>query len=86
MKDYRAHLEALRKEAAECVLICDQTTVPEKRELFAKLAVHLHKLAAEVERAMAAANDEASGTLAAPGTSRPNLARCWSLEWRNHQN
>ena len=31
MKDYRAHLEALRKEAAECVLICDQTTVGKAR-------------------------------------------------------
>ena len=57
MKDYRTHLEALRKEAAGCALICDLTTVPQKRELFANLAVHLNTLAAEVERAMAAAND-----------------------------
>ena len=27
MKDYRTHLEALRKETAECALICDLTTV-----------------------------------------------------------
>ena len=52
MKDYRTHLEALRKETAECALICDLTTVPRKRELFAKLAVHLNTLAAEVGRAM----------------------------------
>jgi hypothetical protein len=44
MKDYRNHLEALRKEAAECLLICDLTTVPQERELFAKLAVHLNVL------------------------------------------
>ena len=67
MKDYRTHLEALRKEAAECALICDLTTVPRKRELFAKLAVNLNTLAAEVERAMAAANDT-SGSFAAQPT------------------
>ena len=62
MKDFRAHLESLRKQAAECVLICDQATRPAKQELFAKLAVELHALAAEVERVMAALNDEESGT------------------------
>ena len=44
MKDFQVHLERLRKQAAECVLICDQATSPEKRELFAKLAVELHAL------------------------------------------
>jgi len=60
MKDFQVHLERLRKQAAECVLICDQATSPEKRELFAKLAVELHALAVEVERVIAA-NDEATG-------------------------
>ena len=58
MNDYRTHLETLRKEAAECALIRDLTTVPQKRELFAKLALHLTTLAGEVERALAALNAE----------------------------
>jgi hypothetical protein len=61
MKDFQVHLERLRKQAAECVLICDQATIPKKRELFAKLAVELHALALEVERVRAASNDEATG-------------------------
>ena len=72
MKDYRTHLEALRKEAAEAALIRDLTTVPQKRELFAKLAVHLNMLAGEVERAMAALNAEGSASL---GQATPQAAR-----------
>jgi hypothetical protein len=63
MKDYRTHLETLRKQAAESALISALTTDPQKRELFAKHAEHLHALAAEVEHAMAAANEEASTSL-----------------------
>ena len=55
MKDYEIHLETLHKEAAETALIRDLATVSQKRELFAKLTTHLNTLAAEVERAMAAA-------------------------------
>ena len=54
MKDYQSHLETLRKQAAESALISALTTVPQKRELFAKHAEHLNALAAEVERAMVA--------------------------------
>jgi hypothetical protein len=58
MNDYQIHLEDLRKRAAEAALIGDLTTVPQKRELFAKLAAHLAVLADEVQRAMAAANNK----------------------------
>jgi hypothetical protein len=34
MKDYRKHLEKRCADAAECVLISDQATNPEKQELF----------------------------------------------------
>ena len=57
MKDYQSHLESLRKQAAESALISALTTVQQKRELFAKQAEHLKALAADVERAMAAANE-----------------------------
>jgi hypothetical protein len=52
MKDYQTRLEALRKDAAECALISDLATTPQKRVLFASLAALLSTLAAEVERAM----------------------------------
>ena len=52
MKDYQAHLEKLRKDAAECALVRDLATDKAKRELFDRLARHLDQLADEVERAM----------------------------------
>jgi len=52
MQDYHDHLEKLRKDAAECRLICDLATNPAKRELFDRLAVHLLSLADQVELAM----------------------------------
>ena len=67
VKDYRRHLETLRKQAAESALISTLTTVPQKRELFARHAEHLNALAAEVERAMAMANQEASTDQTDPG-------------------
>jgi hypothetical protein len=54
MKDMMAHLEKLRIDAEDCVLISKLATDMQKRELFARLAEHLSLLASEVERAMAA--------------------------------
>ena len=42
------------------------TSVPRKRELFAKHAEHLNALAAEVERAMAAADEQVPSAFALP--------------------
>jgi hypothetical protein len=53
MQDMKAHLEKLRADAAECALIRDLATDPEKRALFTRLAVHLSALASEVEAAIA---------------------------------
>ena len=55
MKDMQNQLEKLRTQAAECELIRDLATDKQKRELFARLADHFKVLAAEIERAMAAA-------------------------------
>jgi hypothetical protein len=52
MKDYRASIEKLRKDAAEAALIRDLATDPAKRQMFDRLAVHLASLADQVERAM----------------------------------
>jgi hypothetical protein len=52
MKDMKAHLERLHRDAAECAIIRDLATDPKKRELFTKLAEHMSMLASEVERAI----------------------------------
>lgn len=53
MKDIQAQLEKLRVQIAECEMIRDLATDPEKRELFARLAEHFKVLAAQLERTMA---------------------------------
>jgi len=50
MRDMQAHLEKLRTQVAECEMIRDLATDPQKRELFARLAEHHKVLAAEIER------------------------------------
>ena len=61
MKDYQSQLQTLRKHAAEAALFSQLATVPQKRDLFAKLAAHLNTLATEVERATPAANKPSDG-------------------------
>lgn len=52
MKDYRASIEKLRREAADAALIRDLATDRVKREMYDHLHRHLSGLADEVERAM----------------------------------
>jgi hypothetical protein len=52
MKDYKASIEQLRRDADEAALIRDLATDRTKREMFDRLAQHLGQLADEVERAM----------------------------------
>ena len=52
MKDYRASIEKLRKDAAEAALIRDLATDPGKRELYDRLHRHFNRLANEVEQAI----------------------------------
>jgi len=58
MRDYQAALEELRKDAAEVALIRDLATVPTKREMFDRLALHLTSLADQVELAMIEASNK----------------------------
>lgn len=51
MKDYRASIEKLRKDAAEAALIRDLAADPIKRALYDNLHQHFNRLADEVERA-----------------------------------
>jgi hypothetical protein len=53
MLDMKAHLEKLHVQIAECEIIRDLATDPNKRELFGRLAEHHKVLAAEIERAIA---------------------------------
>jgi hypothetical protein len=48
----QAHLDKLRGDVAECALIRDLATDPEKRAIFTRLAEHLGALADEVEAAI----------------------------------
>ena len=52
MHDYQTRLVKLRTDAAECRLISDLATDPQKREMFDRLALHLTTLADQVEQAM----------------------------------
>ena len=58
MRDMQAHLETLRREAADCRRISDHATDEEKRELFSRLADHLNVLADEVAKAIEAKKTE----------------------------
>ena len=53
MKDIWERVEKLRADAAECALIRDLATDPQKRALFTRLAEHLATLASELEAAIA---------------------------------
>ena len=52
VKDYRASIEKLRKEAAEAALIRDLATNQAKRDMYDRLHRHLNGLADEVEQAI----------------------------------
>jgi hypothetical protein len=52
MRDYRASIEKLRRDAAEAALVRDLATGRVKRDMYSRLHEHLNRLADEVERAM----------------------------------
>lgn len=55
MKDYRASIEKLRKDAAEAALIRDLATDKIKRDTYDRLHRHFNSLADEVEEAIRSA-------------------------------
>jgi hypothetical protein len=57
MKDYRASIEKLRRDAAEAALVRDLATDPIKRDMYSRLHEHLNRLANEVERAMSSSSE-----------------------------
>jgi hypothetical protein len=49
MKDIQTLLEKLRREAAECLVLSNVAADPEKRQLFARFAEHITRLASAVQ-------------------------------------
>jgi BA14K-like protein len=52
MTDMQAHLDKIRSDAGECLLLGSLAT-DEKKEMFIKIAEHLNSLALEIERTIA---------------------------------
>ena len=52
MKDYRASIEKLRKDAAEAALIRDLATDHDTRAMYDNLHKHFNRLADEVEQTL----------------------------------
>src|SRR6266850_4075694 len=55
MTDIQAHLDKIRSDAAECILLSSLAT-DGKREVFARTAEHLNALASEIEKTIATNN------------------------------
>ena len=53
MQDFKARLENLLTQAAECDLIANLATDIQKRELFQKLAREYREMASDVEKIIA---------------------------------
>jgi hypothetical protein len=58
VKDYRASIEKLRRDAAEAALIRDLATDKTKREMFGRLHEHFNRLADELEQALKSGTTE----------------------------
>jgi hypothetical protein len=68
VKDYRASIEKLRRDAAEAALVRDLATDPIKRNMFDNLHKHFNLLADEVERAVKSTAEKWAGS---PGLQPP---------------
>ena len=73
MKDCRAYLEKLRKDAAECAHVRDKAPNHAKREMFDRLSKHLDQIAVDIERATNAAKAVPSAT--SSGSFSPQTRR-----------
>ena len=58
MKDFRASVEKLRKDAVEAAMTRDLATDPIKREMYDNLHRHFNRLADEVEQAINSSSTE----------------------------
>jgi len=70
MQEIRAHLDRIRSDAAECVLLSN-LVADGKREVFARAAEHLNALALEVEKTIAANSADQGTRGEGVNTARP---------------
>ena len=73
MKDLQAHLDKIRSDAAECLLLSSLAT-DGKRELFTRMAEHLNALAFELEKTIAATEANRVGIPDREGPIAPDVA------------
>jgi hypothetical protein len=82
LKDIQTHLEKLRGEAAECLVLSNLATDPEKRQVFARLAEHITGLASAVQNEVAV---EPANVVRATETAvvsrRLDPAKCFRGSW-----
>jgi hypothetical protein len=71
MKDIRAHLDKIRSDASECLLLSNLAT-DGKREVFTRMAQHLNTLASELEKTIATSR---ANRASAPGHEEPVASR-----------
>src|SRR6266446_4832478 len=76
MTDLQAHLNKIRSDAAECILLSTLVT-DGKREVFARMAEHLNGLALEVERTIAANGADAARAADHKQAARPRRMLPW---------
>ena len=60
MNDSQMHLEKIRTDAADCLLLLSTRAADGKQELFARLAENLNALALDVEEAIATNGEQAA--------------------------
>jgi Asp-tRNA(Asn)/Glu-tRNA(Gln) amidotransferase C subunit len=72
MKDIQTQLEKLRREAAECLVLSNLATDPEKRELFTRVAEHITGLASAVQNEVAIEPANVIGAATTPVVDHPN--------------
>src|SRR4029078_8817908 len=70
MQEIRAHLDRIRSDAAECVLLSN-LVADGKREVFARAAEHLNALALEVEKTIGAHSADQGTRWDGVNTARP---------------
>jgi hypothetical protein len=83
MKDIQTQLEKLRGEAAECLVLSNLSTDPEKQNLFARVADHITGLASAVQNELAAEPANAVHTVEKPPVvdRKPSIRFRQMLPW-----
>jgi hypothetical protein len=74
MQDIASYLEKLRAQVAECELIRDLATDPQKQELFTRLAKHFKVVASELEGALEVSDTQPNRHVTLSQDEKPHAA------------